>query len=69
MKTENMNVVTPSGLFMSSISTLIYTSALILCSTISIPFYLRDSLESEKKYLFKMIQDLCQLLFPLLALS
>ena len=40
--------LTPSGLLMGSSSTLIYTSELILCSTICVPSATRHNIQCDK---------------------
>ena len=58
--------LTPSGLFMGSISTLIYTSELILCSTICVHSATRNNIQMYPYFPFATIHHLnC----PLLSLS
>ena len=48
----------PSGLFMGLISTLIYTSELILCSTICVPSATRHNTHMYPYFLFAAIHHL-----------
>ena len=50
--------LTPSGLFMGSISTLIYTSELILCSTICVHSATRHNIHMYPYFLFAAIHHL-----------
>ena len=43
--------LTPSGLFMGLSSTIIYTSELILCSTICVPSATRHNIHNYEQYL------------------
>ena len=58
--------LTPSGLFMGSISTLIYTSELNLCSTICVHSATRHNIHMYPYFLFAVIHHLNR---PLLSLS
>ena len=46
--------LTPSGLFMGLSSTLIYTSELILCSTICVPIATRHNIHMCENYILSM---------------
>ena len=50
--------LTPSGLFMGLSSTLIYTSELILCSTICVPSATRRNIHMYPYFLFAVIHHL-----------
>ena len=50
--------LTPSGLFMGLSSTLIYTSELILCSTICVPSATRHNIHMYPYFLFAVIHHL-----------
>ena len=50
--------LTPSGLFMSLSSTIIYTSELILCSTICVPSATRHNIHMYPYFLFTAIHHL-----------
>ena len=50
--------LTPSGLFMGLSSTLIYTSELILCSTICVPSATRHNIPMYPYFLFAAIHHL-----------
>ena len=50
--------LTPSGLFMGLSSTLIYTSELILCSTICVPSATRHNIDMYPYFLFAAIHHL-----------
>ena len=50
--------LTPSGLFMGLSSTLIYTSELILCSTICVPSATRHNIHMYPYFLFAAIHHL-----------
>ena len=50
--------LTPSGLFMGLSSTLIYTSELILCSTICVPSVTRHNIHMYPYFLFGPIRHL-----------
>ena len=47
--------LTPSGLFMGSISTLIYTTELILCFTICVSPFVRHNIPMYPNFLFAAI--------------
>ena len=50
--------LTPSGLFMGLSSTIIYTSELILCSTICVPSAMRHNIHMYPYFLFTAIHHL-----------
>ena len=50
--------LTPSGLFMGLSSTIIYTSELILCSTICVPSATRHNIHMYPYFLFAAIHHL-----------
>ena len=50
--------LTPNGLFMGLSSTLIYTSELILCSTICVPSAMRHNIHMYPYFLFAAIHHL-----------
>ena len=50
--------LTPSGLFMGLSSTIIYTSELILCSTICVPSATRHNIHMYHYFLFAAIHHL-----------
>ena len=59
-------LLTPSGLFMASISTLIYSSEFILCSTICVPSATRHNIHMYPYFLLAAIHHFNR---PRLSLS